>query len=408
MRKQKGILIVGVSICILLFVAAFLLLQPKDGSDSEGKNPVHENVDGVFENNTQEPDGAKYANLNFKDFKVVTDGIDGVYNIEIISNNSYKERSFLENFKLMRNVIDNFFKEEFDKSSIVADFYPPNEDAIYVNYYDIEKICQDEKYNTPSNTYLFGNNTSNGGYMVQIDEAMINVWFSKNGFGNIMPSQLEYRKVYRYLSGVRQGEDVEVNLKDGTIKLSELEENLLGFLNEDFSMDVSENISFGIGDARILNHGDCDGICFKVRRFYKGIPFEYGSNFAMGMYIDKLGNDKAEVSYLVSDSPDSMLSFGRVNGTVVETEKITQMISMDKALQLLSEEIGENSIYDVYGIELVYRECAIPDERVEQVDAILKPCWKVITVNQNDEKYTLFYVDVVTGEITDRFEYFYN
>ena len=55
----------------------------------------------------------------------------------------------------------------------------------------------------------------------------------------------------------------------------------------------------------------------------------------------------------------------------------------------------------------MYRECEIPEERIDKLDAILKPKWKIITINQNDDKYTVFYVDVVTGEISERFEYYY-
>lgn len=402
MKKKKmfGMMII---FCSLMVGLSIFFLQ----NNFENERLSHEKVDKVIQSGNQEIDKTKYTNLCFKSFEVKTDTIEGVYNIEIISNNSYQERTFLENFKIMNEVIDEFFKEDFDKSNIVADFYLDDQEVTYVNYYDIEKICQDEKYNTSDNNYLFGNNTSDGGYMVQIDEGMMNVWFSKNGLGTIMPSQLEYQKVCIYLSGVRQVEDIEVNLIDKKVKLSELEEEVIKFLNEEFPMKVSQNISFGIADARILSNGEYDGVCFKVRRFYKGIPFEYGSNFATDMYIDEYGNDRAEVSYSVSDVPDSMLSFGKVNGTVVETQKITEMITMDEAIQILSDNIGENSVYDVYGIELVYRQCIIPETRQGQVDAILKPCWKMITVNQNDDKYTLFYVDVVTGEITDRFEYYY-
>ncbi len=108
-----------------------------------------------------------------------------------------------------------------------------------------------------------------------------------------------------------------------------------------------------------------------------------------------------------SESPDTMMSFGCVGGTVAETSEITKMYSLGDALGMLSESIGSNSVYDVYGVELVYRNCEIPEENLSEIDDILEPKWKIITVNQNDDKYTIFYVDVVTGEITERFEYYY-
>ena len=101
------------------------------------------------------------------------------------------------------------------------------------------------------------------------------------------------------------------------------------------------------------------------------------------------------------------MGFGTVNGTVVENETISEMFTLGAALNMLSEKIGTNSTYDVYGVELVYRECEVPEEQTYEIEGILTPRWKVTTVNQNDDKYTVFYIDVVTGEITERFEYYY-
>ena len=36
----------------------------------------------------------------------------------------------------------------------------------------------------------------------------------------------------------------------------------------------------------------------------------------------------------------------------------------------------------------------------------LSPKWKIITVNKNDDKLTLFYVGAVSGRLTERFEYY--
>lgn len=400
---KKKSFYMGIGLCIVIAgIAGICIIQGINDSDDVPLKPV----EGVI-SDSQLVDESLYKNLQFHDFKIVTNEINGVYEIEILSNDDYLERTFLENFQIMSDVIDKFFGEDFDKSYVVADFYPPDEDTIYVSYDDIPDVCTDEKYNTSDITYLFGNNTKEGGYMVQIDERLTNVWFSKYGLKDIMPSQLDCEKVYTYLSCIRQTEDVEISLQDGKIMLSQLEENVLSFLNEEFPMEVSENISFGIGDVRIIKNGDCEGVCFKVRRIYKGIPFEYGSGYADGMYIDDVDHERGEVSYSVSSSPDTMLAFSRVNGTVIETKKITKMLSAEQAIQIVAEKIGENSTYDVHGMELVYRACDIPEERKSEVDAIMRPCWKLITINQNDSKYTLFYVDVETGEVTERFEYYY-
>lgn len=404
MKNKKNLVCICVCLCFIL-IAFAIVLRLKSDDETETNKATLEQVKETFQSDIQELKDGKYNNLIYSDFQSSIEDVEGVYNIEVKSDNSYQDRTFLENFEIMNEIIDKFFMEDFDKSYLVADFYISDDETIYVEYNDIEKECVDEKYNKPRAEYLFGNDTSNGGYMVQISEAINNVWFSRYELGNIHPSG--YKKVYPYISCIRQNEDVVINLKNGEIKLSEMEESVLNYLNNSFPMPVSENIKFGIGDVRILDNGDYDGVCFKVRRIYKGIPFEYGSNYSTDMYNDELDSDGGEIDYAVSMCPDTMLSFGKVNGIVVETDIISDMISLGDALNILSEKIGANSVYEVHGVELVYRNCKIPEERENELDDILTPKWKIITINQNDNKYTLFYVDVLTGEITERFEYYY-
>ena len=376
--------------------------KPSDGSQRLVSTEV------AIESYAESIKNAQYTNLIFHDFEASIDEVEDVHNIKIMANRDYLDRTFLENFSIMSQVIDDFFMEDFDKSYIEASFYMAEGDDIRVPYDDIEKQCIGKTYDETNLAVLFGNNTSEGGYMVQVDEGHGITWFSRNGFGSIHPSMKEYKEIYRYISCKRQIDDVDIKLKDGSIKLSELEEKVLSYLNENFPLEVAENITFGIGDARVIDLGEYEGVCFKARRIYKGIPFEYGSNASSGMYIDEYDSDGGEIDYVESIRPDTMLSFGQVNGTVVETETITEMLPVDKALGLLSEKIGDNSVYDVYGVELVYRECVKTDDiEEEDVVAVLRPMWKIITINQNDDKYTLFYVDVVTGDITERFEYYY-
>lgn len=405
MRKKKLLVGMSVVICIILIAVGVVFIA--DGTDNLNNSPISlKEVKENFQKDIQSLKDGRYDNLIYHDFKASIEDVEGVYNIEIQTDKSYLDNTYLENFANMNAVIDKFFVEDFDKSYIIADFHMPDGETVEVGYHDIEKVCADEKYNTDRTEFLFGNEISNGGYMVQIAENLHHTWFSRGAFGEIQPS--EYKKVYPYVTCIRQIDDVEVKLMDKTVKLSEMEEKVLSYLNQEFPLPTNEAIDFGIGDVRILDNGEYDGICFKVRRIYKGVPFEYGSNVSSGMYIDELDNDGGELDYAVSAYPDTMLAFGLVNGTVVENKEISEMISLGTALQILSEKIGENSIYDVYGVELIYRNCAITEEHKDELDDILSPKWKIITVNQNDDKYTLFYVDVVTGEVTERFEYYYD
>ena len=252
--------------------------------------------------------------------------------------------------------------------------------------------------------WLFGNNTSEGGYMVQIDDGLTNVWFSKYGLKEIESN--DYNKGYLYLMGERQGEDFEVTLSDKSVKISELENKCLEYLNKDFILPVPENISYEIGDAYTLKNGDKDAVCFLIRRVYKGIPFECGSNGASGEYNDKVGHDHGLIYYADSNSPDTLMGFGKTDIKVNEIEKIDKILDLNNAMKILSDRIGTNSTYNVKGAELIYREEPAENNDSDSDCVKLTPKWKIVTLNQNDDKYTLFYVDAVTCEVTERFEYY--
>lgn len=413
--KKKKILILATIVC-MLFIAVFIISLEnngvtKDKEETSALVSVQQALDS-YETSIKK---ANYDNLIFHKFNATIEGVESIYNIRILPNAKDRDATFLEGFALMEKAVDDFFQEEFDKSYLEVKFYmPEGVDDEAVPYDEITTTCDNEKYDVVSMAVLFGNNISTGGRMIQIARGGGIAWFSRGGFGTIDPYEKEYKDMYKYISGIRQSDDTLLNLKDGTIKLSEMEEKALSYVRESFPCEVNKKLSFAIGDVKVIDLGDYDGICFKIRRVYKGIPFEYGYSSATGIYVDKCGHDRGELSCVESYRPDTMAGFGNLEAEIVETETITEMIPLDKALDLLSDKIGDNSIYDVYGVELVYRDCytdeeieKIEEEEKEDISEILKPMWKVITINQNDDKYTLFYVDVVTGEVTERFEYYY-
>lgn len=406
-NKKKIAIIIG----IFLVAVCLLLIVLKKEDDEKNKAVSLQDVKETFESDINELKNGKYKNLVSIDFESSIEAVDGIYNIEIQIDNSAEEGSLLDSFNVRKEVIDKFFQEDFDKSFLVTKVYLTEETIEEISYTETEMKLIEGKYdNAVGIGSVIGNATDEGGYMVQVSYNRLHTWLSKYGFNTIHPSSLdEYKEIYPYLMGDRVDEDTVLQLKDGKIYLSELEEIVLDYMNSDkFPLVKADGISFAIGEARVIQVKDYEGVCFLARRVYKGIPFEYGANIYTEEYNDKLGHDGGEISYIESTSPDTMLGFFRTDGTVIEEKEISQMMTAGDALSLLSDSIGENSVYEVHGVELVYRNCEISEDKVDTIGDILEPKWKIITINQNDDKYTLFYVDVVTGEITNRFEYYYD
>lgn len=421
MRKQKGILIVGVSICILLFVAAFLLLQPKDETgigenkpeigqngvgESAGKDKIVtlEQAKEEFEADIKELMEGEYPNLIGKEFTASIEAAEGLFRFQILINQ--EDETTLENVGPMIEALESFFGDLLDKSQLYHRAYAidENEEDKEFSYDElIEQLKEGDK-----SKYVFKLGlTLLGECYAHTDPAFGNTWFSKRSLGTSLPGGEWPMKEYLYVTGIRQ-EDTQIRLKDKTYYLSELEQNLLNYVNgEAFPLPHHAELSYQIGTTHVMDMGENDSINFVLRRVYQGVPFEYGSEGASGGYIDKLWHDFTTVNYVEGIHPDTMMGFFGLTNTVEVTEEISQMIPVREALRLLSEQIGENSIYEVRGVELVYRNREIPEDKSKEISNILEPKWKIITINKNDNKYTLFYVDVVTGEITDRFEYFY-
>lgn len=411
MGKKKVFIIAAVSLCACLVMAGIILLQPKENIENEAKHKGNlVQVKEWFASDIQELMDGKYENLVPIAFETSIDSVENIYNLEILADNGDMERTYLENLPRMEAAIEKFFGEDMDKSFLEAEVYLSNTETVTMKYDEIEdRFADGQLDHAMGDGWLWGSNPVDGKY-VQITTELLHAWFSKKGLGTIHPSGVDtYKAVYPYLMGSQQGSDPEILLKDGKLALSELENTVLKFMNTDaFPLIKGEGIYYTIGEARIIEAENFEGVCFITRRIYKGIPFEYGSNHSTDSYIDKFHHDAGEITYVESTSPDTMLGFFRASGTVVEKEEITELITVGKALSLLSEQIGDNSVYEVHGVELIYRNCEVPEERLLEASDILEPKWKIITINQNDDKYTLFYVDVVTGEITNRFEYYYD
>lgn len=397
-----------------LIAAGIFWLQSKE-EDGEGSTNGGQNgtvnlsqAKESFVSDIQELKDGKYANLVATDFTASIEDAEALYSFQILENQNYE--TTLENVGGMLEALEKFFGDSLDKSSLYHDGYPldengePSRESVEISYDELMTML---KEGDSHSYYLSGGFGLGGEYYVAISPNFNNTWFSKRTFGTSLPGDNIYNECL-YVTGIRQ-EDATIHLMDGDIQLAELEKKVLEYVNgEDFPLPLHEEIRYDIGTVYIMTYEDGECINFALRRVYQGVPFEYGSAAASGDYIDEAGHDYTTLSYAVSTSPDTLMGFIELQGIIDEKEEITSMITAGDALSLLSEQIGENSIYEVRGVELVYRNIEIPRSKWGEINDILEPKWKIITINQNDDKYTLFYVDVVTGEITERFEYYYD
>ena len=105
---------------------------------------------------------------------------------------------------------------------------------------------------------------------------------------------------------------------------------------------------------------------------------------------------------LESDDVDIVNGF-RKKQNAVDLEELTEAISLEKAVSLLSEEVTSHINFEVERIEFVYRIEYIPTEggyfNIETNEQKLWPTWRFTLYNANDGLRYVFYIDAATGEM---------
>lgn len=77
-----------------------------------------------------------------------------------------------------------------------------------------------------------------------------------------------------------------------------------------------------------------------------------------------------------------------------ETDKV---ISLDTALRHISESIGDNSKYIVTSAEMAYMNVHVED--LTENGGTMTPSWLIKCINEIDNSYTDFYVNLRTGDV---------
>ena len=81
-----------------------------------------------------------------------------------------------------------------------------------------------------------------------------------------------------------------------------------------------------------------------------------------------------------------------------EGKSYTEVVSLESALQSVSDKIGKNSIYKVTEARMAYRKKIINEMDFEnEYEGI--PCWIIRCENQVDGKETRFYINLINGNI---------
>ena len=410
MKKKKTYILLALILSTGIIIGMILILMQSKESNKLDRVYDLETVKKNCERDIAKAANGKYNNLKLSNVVVDIDDIDELYQIDVEENDDYRNKSMVENFELVKATINKFFGDEFDLSVVDITFFDINEQPLEpMPFVKVDEIILNKKESGSKYFLAFGDARENDGKgFLQIDSNLVSVWFSR---GNIQATHPMYsydvKQVYNLTIDKSEITDV-VHLSDGEITIKDAVDFVENYLNNDLPYVKNQEFVYEVAEVRVLDVDGQDALGFCVRKQYKNIPFDYVDAVTSGEFNSIYWDDRGQLCMIKKGEIDNICGLGGDRYNVIKsTDKIEKIISVDGALQAVSKEIGDNSVYDVYGIELIYQFTEdSKDNTLAEYSGRIK--WKITSRNQNDDKDTLFYVDVESGKVENRFKPIYS
>lgn len=413
MKKNKKVVILIICILAVVIIAINVKFGGNTQKDNIGKT---KNVDMVFKQLGDDVNNAKsgkYANIKIKNLNIDVENTEDLYQINIIPNYDYTKNTYKENIEAVKSVINTFYGENINTDAAMVYIPAANEDEDMTEYsfQDFQKLVDEDKIRGDGYFLVFKDNRENGekGFL-QIDPSLVSIWLSKGELESTSPMYgYNTKKVYNFTLNENVSED-KVMLKDGEITIEEAKNFIENYLNNSLPYKKNEDFKYEVAEIRILDADGQDAIGACVRKKYNEIPFDYIDGTTEGIYNSDFWDDRGELCMAKTNEIDNICGLGGDTYFVEKYgKKIKKMYSFDDALKIVSDSIGENSVYDIYGAEIIYQFTPVnkkdDDGEVSKYKGRLQ--WKIVARNENDDKDTWFYVDIETGKLSHRFKKIY-
>ena len=409
MKKKKTYILLALILSTGIVIGMTLILMQSKESNKLDRVYDLETVKKNCERDIAKAANGKYNNLKLSNVVVDIDDIDELYQIDVEENDDYRNKSMVENFELVKAAINKFYGDDFDLSVVDVTFFDINEQPLEPMSFDkVDENIINKKEDGSKYFLVFGDARKNDGKgFLQIDSNLVSVWFSRGNIQATFPMYAyDIKQVYNLTINKSEITDV-VHLSDGEITIKDAVDFVEDYLNNDLPYEKNKEFIYEVAEVRVLDVDGQDALGFCVRKQYKNIPFDYVDAVTSGEFNSTYWDDRGQLCMIKTGEIDNICGLGGDRYNVIKsTDKIEKIISVDGALQAVSKEIGDNSVYDVYGIELIYQFTEdSKDNTLAKYSGRIK--WKITSRNQNDDKETLFYVDVESGAVENRFKPIY-
>lgn len=405
---------------IMLILSLFMLA----GCEKEELNPDKEgyiSADALFETARGELEelvaGDPYENVDFSAAVLsLSDEIGDIYELEVAARDDvYSQSEAVEIFE--RYVRSTFSDSEYADNKDHYRFLVPygetpesyfNDEGVLVHpgIYESDHLDKIRSGEIKIDSLLFQTDTD------EVHSEDEYFWWFPDGSGVKMNRGNCMRRVEkeRRIAGWMPRDDYSVtdvyslpngknfSLEDGKITIDEAAAFCEGYFANDAAFTKDTDANLKVFKASVLKIDDeTDAFLFFLTPSYNSIPFDslntegMVSEFSDG---NKYSFNSSEALMTRSGGVEYCYLNGLNNKVTAIRDKMTDVISLKKAAQILSEKMTGYAVFEVNDISFVY--C---NKQAEEKDAPSEasPSWRFSLYNPNDSMRYMVYVNAADG-----------
>lgn len=335
----------------------------------------------------------EYRNLQFDEICPLITEEDRIYQIQV----SPREVPVTEeNLQKVLDMMQTLLEEPIDEKLVTAVM---SNDLGYISIDELrEGIRKRDKEYTEMGYYLFYLNEEED-LCAQINSNMNSVWIDR-GLEGTGPSGEDLLNLV-YYPGAADGSLQDVyETAGGEMSVEEAIEQVENYFNHELPVSISGEMECRVARVYVLKMPDGTyGFDFAMRRSYGGVLFESANSPTYAYEM----NEVVDLSEAVLDGESHVLFFNGYKGdrSIEKIQEISAVVPLERATEYISRKIGNNTVYTVKGIELSYVGKYVEKEDGNRSEKMI-PAWMFTTVNETNGKEVRFYVDAITGEVSQR------
>lgn len=349
----------------------------------------------------------KYANLILNNTQILLPDVQSVNTLSIKGVYPYKnEKDIQKLVDMEQDFIRYYMKEELNPAYL-------HDCGNAISYQEMKDQIEkgtffDNNQEYPSLVYTDTERNEKDKYFyVHVFADFSTIWFDHGKIFELLEQKYavspdDVCPVIKEFSCEEIGNE-EYSLVDGKISIVNAVKFVEDYFQNQLPYETNKAAVMKVQSVRVLEVTEnIQALQFQISRTFEGIPFETGGMSFNTNDNDINRRDRALAFMVETDDIDVYCGTDNGNTDLIEKtgDEIKQVISLESALDIISDQIGENSEYDISKIEIIYRRKIINQAMADGTEYTGIPCWKVTAKNQSDQKDTYFYIDLQNGTIT--------